>query len=305
VIELRAVESDGDVAAYLDVRNRAEPLDPVTDASLRRNLERPNRLDLLALADGVPVATGFASRNPEDAESSYGFARVFVLPERRRRGIGTRLLEALSDHAAADGREGFLTEARAEDAGSLAFLAHRGYDVVRRIEQLALDLGRSTLTEPALPEGVELVPLVDPALEPRVYEAALEIEPDLPAVEQQVVPPFDDWRAFVFSSELVRNGSFAALAHGEVVGFAVLYARPYGAEHGLTGVRRSRRRQGIARALKLAQINAAREHGLDELRTTNESGNEAIRRLNESLGYVPLATWLTLRGPLIRPEQVG
>jgi len=102
-----------------------------------------------------------------------------------------------------------------------------------------------------------------------------------------------------FSDDLLRSCSFAALAGYVVVGFGVLYERPYGAEHGLTGVRPEWRRRGVARDIKSAQLSAAKAAGIAELRTWNELGNAPIRRLNESLGYRVHAAWLVQRGPLI------
>ena len=64
------------------------------------------------------------------------------------------------------------------------------------------------------------------------------------------------------------KGSFVALEQGEVVGYAGLLERANGsavAEHGLTVVRRDRRRSGIASALKRAQLEWAARSGLVQL----------------------------------------
>jgi GNAT superfamily N-acetyltransferase len=297
VIELRPVSTDEEIEAWLDVRNRAEPADPVTEASLRRGLERPDRLDLVAFEDGTPVGMGFVGRNFEDHDSPFGFGKVFVLDERRRQGIGTQLFAALSEHARSFGREGADTEVREDDEATLDYLRKRGFEVVFRAQQVVLAPASTSVTADA-PPGVELVPLHDD-LAPRTYDATLEIEQDLPVVQQIVTPPYEEWLRLAFNDELLRECSFAALAGDVVVGFACLYARPYGAEHGLTGVRRAWRGKGVARALKSAQIEAARAAGLAELRTLNEVANAPIRHLNESLGYRPLVAWLTLRGPLL------
>jgi GNAT superfamily N-acetyltransferase len=70
------------------------------------------------------------------------------------------------------------------------------------------------------------------------------------------------------------------------------------AEHGLTVVRRDRRRRGIARALKLSQLHWASSTGVVELVTWTQKGNEGMQAINRSLGYVDHARVLTFTGPL-------
>jgi GNAT superfamily N-acetyltransferase len=63
------------------------------------------------------------------------------------------------------------------------------------------------------------------------------------------------------------------------VGYAGLteHAEPGCAEHGLTCVRRDRRGQGIARALKQAQLCWAAGSGVHTLTTWTQQGNERMQ----------------------------
>lgn len=63
---------------------------------------------------------------------------------------------------------------------------------------------------------------------------------------------------------------------------------------GLTGVRRSHRRRGLAVALKLATAGYAREQGYRWIHALNEVDNP-MRRLNEALGFERRYTQLTMR----------
>jgi GNAT superfamily N-acetyltransferase len=97
------------------------------------------------------------------------------------------------------------------------------------------------------------------------------------------------------------ESTFAAVADGEVVGYAKLTfwdAKPDTLFHELTGVKRTWRGRGIARALKHAQLNWAKEQGYTALRTSNEERNEPIRRLNAELGYEPIPGRIKLEGPI-------
>jgi mycothiol synthase len=92
---------------------------------------------------------------------------------------------------------------------------------------------------------------------------------------------------------------FIALAGQEPVGYAALEDFGREAHHGLTAVKRSWRRRGIATALKKTQITAAKRAGFRRLVTSSEDRNEPMRALNEKLGYRPepsLST-IVLRGP--------
>ncbi|HEY8704077.1 MAG TPA: GNAT family N-acetyltransferase [Gaiellaceae bacterium] len=110
-------------------------------------------------------------------------------------------------------------------------------------------------------------------------------------------PPFEEWIA-----QEVRLGAFAvvALEGDEVVGYARLYAMPGHEgrlENGLTAVRRSHRRRGIATALKNAQIAWAAEHGYREIVSSMVEGNAAMRGVNKRLGYRELPALIVVEGP--------
>ncbi len=85
------------------------------------------------------------------------------------------------------------------------------------------------------------------------YELAREGYADMPLVEPVEVS-LEEW---LREEATLPEGSFAALAEGELVGYAGLLALGAGsgaAEHGLTVVRRDRRRCGLATALKRRQL---------------------------------------------------
>src|SRR5205823_8509321 len=115
------------------------------------------------------------------------------------------------------------------------------------------------------------------------YELAHEALADIPVTPALAIS-LEDWeREWVTFPE----GSFVALADGEIVGCAGLMRdpdRPDRAEHGLTAVRRDWRGRGVARALKQATIAWAAANGLRELYTWTQRGNENMQGVNERLG---------------------
>ena len=295
MIELRVVESAADLETWARIKNTVVPNEPVTTAQLTANAE-PERLLLLASLDGVDAGCGIADL------SNFGgraFAAARVLEQYRRRGVGTALTRSLAAHGRSLGRNGVNAFVDAADDDAIAFARGFGLtEVDYQLEQLrTVEPG-----EPAAapPPGVELVSLGD-RREERLRDAweavALAGYEDMP-LPGPVTYRLDTW----LREEATRpEGSFVALEDGEIVGYAGLMERANGdatAEHGLTTVRRDRRRRGIARALKLAQLHCAAQNGVVELVTWTQQGNEGMQALNRSLGYRDASKVLTMQGPL-------
>jgi mycothiol synthase len=293
MIRTRAAESDADLEVWRQVRMVVVPNERAPSVGELRRMDAPDRLLLLAELDGEVVGSGLASRSDM---AGLGSLAPRVLPEARRRGVGTALLEALALHL---GGRGFSeTNASVEDEGSLAFAQRFGFrEVDRQVEQIRVVDDQEE--PPRVPDGVELVSLAErPDLATAVYtELAAEAIADIP-VDRPLDVSLEDWEREWTS---LPEGTFLALAGGDVVGCAGLMRdddRPERAEHSLTAVRRDWRGRGVAKALKRATIAWAAENGIRELYTWTLRGNEPMRRLNERLGYVIRSRCWTVRGPV-------
>jgi GNAT superfamily N-acetyltransferase len=190
-----------------------------------------------------------------------------------------------------------------DDPESLGFAARRGYREERREAGVALDLRRIEQPIVTLPDGVEIVSWAErPELAHGMYAVAREAYVDIPGSEDSEVEPFDDWLAHDMTGAGDEPAAtFVAVAGDEVIGYAKLSltaAAPTIGYHDLTGVRRSWRGRGVARALKATQIAWARQNGFEELRTRNEERNAPIRHLNAEFGYRPITGRIYLVGPL-------
>jgi GNAT superfamily N-acetyltransferase len=291
-LTIRRAETDDDFEAWRCVRIAVLPHERAASVEEMRRMQTPERLLLLAEHDGELVGSGLAGRS----DTGGGFVQPRVLAEQRRHGIGTALLEQLLDHLRRLGYDRIGSSV--EDPGSLAFAERFGFrEVDRQVEQVRT-------IEPDEPEpspfpGVELVSLAErPELFERVYhELAVEALRDF-AVYPPLEVSFEDWqREWLTWPE----GSFVALASGEIVGCAGLLRdedRPDRAEHGLTAVRRDWRRRGLARTLKQRTIAWAAANGLAELYTWTQTGNEGMRAVNEQLGYATRNVSITVRRTL-------
>ena len=298
MIELRRVETEADVDAFLAVRNAVDPDWPLFRPAYLQHIVSPGRVDLLAFDGESAVGTAFVEPKYGNLNGGVGYVSVRVLAERRRAGLGTTLFRSVSALARAAGWGELYSVARHDDADTIDYLKKRGFAEVLRMQQLSLELGGADGVAP-VPEGIDLVPL-EPELDHAAYEATAEIYADIPEDGGAWLGDFDEWRRGELPEHTIRSCTFAAIADGSVVGYATLLDSGDGVGlHGLTGVRRHWRGRGVATALKRAQIVAARSAGLRQLRTTTAFQNAPMLRVNERLGYRRGVAWIHLRGPLL------
>jgi mycothiol synthase len=292
MIRIRRAETDAEIEAWRRVRMAVLPNERTATVEEIRRSSGANQLLLVAELEGRVVGAGIADRSDLAGQGSLA---PRVHPDARRRGVGTALLRVLAEHVQ---RLGFdQAGSLAEDEGSLAFAERFGFrEVDRDVEQV-----RAVGDErwPEIPDDLTVVSVADrPELFPRIYhELALEAFHDF-ALDRPIEISLETWeREWATWPE----GSFVALADGEIVGFAGLLQdddRPDRAENSLTAVRRDWRRRGLASLLKRMAIAWAAEHGIREIYTWTQTGNGAMRAVNEGLGYVTRSTCFRVRGRL-------
>ena len=275
---IRRASTSADYAHCAEINNAVNPDGAVT-------------ADVIASAPGACLVHrgGYAYVGGSSIPGS-AFAMVRVRPEARRRGVGGALLAEARAQARELGCETLWGRVHQGDEETLAFVAHRGFEGVNREYEVLLEIA---------PGDGDVAPAIA-ELRPEhlrgTYAVAAECIPEMALPQHADVQPFDDWLA-----EEERNSpvAFVALDGDEVVGYARLYSMPAfpgRLENGFTGVRRSHRRRGIATALKRAQIAWATAHGYTELVTSSVEANEAMRGVNERLGYRPLPGWIVVQG---------
>jgi GNAT superfamily N-acetyltransferase len=307
VVAVRAVSSDADLESIIALRARIDPILETTVDDLRFLASRIRApLHVLATADGEPAGFGIAGVFPEQEAEPFAFADLGVPSEFRRRGIGSALHLALSEHVRDLGKSALQLEVPEQDTEAIGFFQKRGYVEIERQKAVELDL---TALEPELPQpplGVEIFSwAARPDLIKRMYELYREASADIPGLDAETSWTSAEWRVRELERPSRRHDlSFLAVIDGEVVGYATLDVFPAGGFHGLTAVARAWRRKGVGRVLKRSQIAAAKEVGLERLYTESEEHNEPMRSLNEELGFRPIPGMVVLRGPLA-PAREG
>ena len=276
---IRRADATDDYEVCAAIKNAIEPDDPVTAGQL-------------AEARGVLLLhgrDGFAFVDRSSVPDS-AYAMVRVRPEARRRGIGESLLAAAADEAARLGCRSIWGRVAALDGASLAFVLRRGF----REETRDVVVGRTIRPcEGEVAAGI--VELREEHLR-GAYEVVVECMPEIAVPQRAEAAPFEEW---LDREHRGSAAAFVALDGPNVVGYARLLdvpAVPGRLENGLTAVRPSHRRRGIATALKRAQFAWASKHGFRELVTSMVAGNEAMRAVNERLGYRPLDESIVVQG---------
>jgi GNAT superfamily N-acetyltransferase len=297
VHEIRPCAGDADKVASLAFYNAVWPLDAIT-MDEARSFESRATAYADFLAEGGSAWIGLLPWRP-----GFGEALVTVLPEHRRRGLGTAFYQRISAWLGEHDVHEIDATVPEDDEESIAFAAKRGFEEVERNGRMILELEGIDPEHPTAPAGVAIVTWDQrPDLDRGIYEVACEAFPDIPGDRDQLMEPFEDWLEHEMKGSGDRaDATFLAVAGDEVVGyskFSLTEAQPTVAHHDMTAVKRAWRRRGIAGALKRTQILWAKKQGYERLATQNEVRNEPIRRLNERLGYREAPGRIVMRGPL-------
>jgi mycothiol synthase len=295
--------------AYVAIRSTVTPEDPASlEVARWEDRAYPGQGErLIATLEERPVGVAAVGRIRVYApEFERYWLGIWVLPEARRQGVGSRLYQAASAIARAAGKTGFETMTSERQTDALAFLDHRGFVVIDRDKMVELDLHGLPAPTIEAPDGIEITSLAEhPELTHGVHAVAVEAFEDIPTSGGPVeARPYEEWRARDVARASIPPAAFAIAldrASGTVVGYASLELIPGSttrAWHDMTGVLRRWRGRGVARALKLATIRWAIEHELEVLETGNDEQNLPMRAVNARLGYHPIPDELGLRGPL-------
>src|SRR5919109_111705 len=123
-------ETDADLEALIAVRQAVDPRAHPKLENLRhaRDSSTSGLVFLVGRISGGPVACGFIEASSDD----FAEGDISVIPDRRRRGIGSALLARISAHAKSLGKDSRQLEVRKSDEASRRFLAHRGFTAVKR-----------------------------------------------------------------------------------------------------------------------------------------------------------------------------
>ena len=112
-----------DLTAIEEIERVAYPT-PWSRSMFAGELSKPSSICLGAFEDGRLLGYLITSRYVD----AWHVMNVAVDPEYRRRGIATRLLEALFEMTKNDGRRGYTLEVRVSNAGAISLYERLGFE---------------------------------------------------------------------------------------------------------------------------------------------------------------------------------
>ncbi|MCG8966013.1 GNAT family N-acetyltransferase [Streptomyces sp. CL12-4] len=267
------------------------------------------RLAWLAGGDGGdPLGSAFLRVFTREGQEHLAELQVNVHTAERRRGVGSRLVEAAVAAAREAGRRAVVAQADAGTPGD-HFLAARGFRKVLTLTyaRLALDAwdsGRAGEIDAIVGRphpGYRLVSWRGTVPEElaETFADSRRAMDDMPMDDTDYgVVAWDVERVLAVAKTVADRGELlttvAAVdeSDGSVVGFSELVVPGDGKGDGLhygTGVLPEHRGHGLGRWMKAESIRLARaDHpGLGGLVTDTADSNTPMRGINDALGYVP------------------
>jgi mycothiol synthase len=247
-----------------------------------------------------------------DQDSLRYHPRTFVIdgmvhPSYQRQGIGyalyTQVVEALRPFDPLCLR----IRIRVEMKPGIHFLLARGFREGRRLWESYLDLTRVTpLCDTSYEEWRQAQGLVihsfkeleaDPAHSRKLFQLTSELSQDVPLPEPRSTLSYEDFVTYKLQHpSILPEGCFIAQDHDEYIGLTELKttAKKTILATGLTAVKSSYRKRGIAHMLKQRCLAYAKAHGYTAIQTRNDTRNLPILTLNEEVGFVKRYLWLEL-----------
>ncbi|MFT2721462.1 GNAT family N-acetyltransferase [Deinococcus sp. A31D244] len=284
----------------------ANPHDPLTGEEFRHQMHEQRDWGygwtVLVARDGAEVL-GVAAyhQNPGAFHPHRYGLDLAVAPHAQGRGVGGALWQALHADLRGRGAESARLLAREDHPVAPGFLTRRGFVGDRRYFMSTLSVPDfdaapyAALEDRVQSRGVRIRTLADlraadtPDLVGRLHALMSDVRQDVPRAEpatplsRQV---FED--GVLGDPGLLPDTYLIAEVGGDWIGQTVCFRSGASPDllTGLTGVTRSWRGQGVATALKLAAIRAARTLGAPTIRTDNASDNAPMLAINDRLGFV-------------------
>ncbi len=301
----------GNASAFIAAQNEAVPLHPLSLGEFARDLEKlePHLQYHLLVAEGNGEIMGAANyyRNPGAYHPHKFQLQLFVRPEFQSKGIGNALYDAVLEGLRPLEPISLRAQIRENEPTAIRFALNRGFEETKRdfesiLETIHFDASAyDGLISRLKSEGVTFKTfreLDTPEFRHAFHEVFGIVRLDVPRSE----PPTPLTFAFFIENviddpEMLQDVFWFALLGEEILGFTGGYsgAKPGWMDTWLTAVRREYRGRGIAQALKVLAIQAAKEAGFSSIRTDNDTRNSAMLAVNVKLGFARQPAVLSVR----------
>jgi mycothiol synthase len=200
----------------------------------------------------------------------------------------------------------------------IEFLTQKGFKPVMREPLSRLELGDfdptifAGIVKKVRDAGIRIASVAelresDLNWQHKLYELEWELMQDVPSPDPTEKRSFEMFvKNTLEDPGFLSEGYFVALDGDQYVGQTALWVAQADKEKfltGLTGVKRSYRRKGIATVLKLRSIAYAQKRGIKAIETGNEENNPMFQ-INLRLGYKAQPAWVEFEKRL-QDEETG
>ncbi len=234
----------------------------------------------LARVDGEPVGFAFAFV-PPTANGSFAMIRIGVLETHRRRGLGTRLLEAtvaaLAPLRASRGLNELCLSAQTPNPAVEAFAMRLGFPYVRTFWKMVRPLDPAHPPVPAWPPGIEV--RVFDGGEPAIRDWTDAYNDAFAEQFHFVRASLDHTRAISRLVQFRADGLVLAHRGGTCVGFCRNSVRGRAGEIAVLGTVRAARRIGLGRALLRWSVAWLERQDVASIELGVDGENESALRL--------------------------
>lgn len=286
---------------------RAKPREAMTAEQINAQMRFASSIKVMKRVlvwDGAAIVGsmgfGYGIADPREP----WFFKFTAFPDERHHEIASLLYEHLRvtmrSFAAPEAR----SQVREDDVYDVRFLAGSGFTEYARQWESRLELGtydvEALTPKTAPPPGISYTTLaargVDDAFLRALHALFCPLLADVPSPDPAPLPTFEKF-CETFLDPKMRRPELFLVAMKDDAPVGLLVHREDGTEGtalqiDFLGVHRDYRKLGVALALKILGMRAAKELGYRSIRTWNDTANQRVLTLNGRLGFVRQPAWI-------------
>lgn len=235
--------------------------------------------------------------------------RIDVHPDYEGYELASRLYERLMltlQEEAPHALVMLTADSREDKPNKMRFLAEQGFEQVMRepishLDVAAFDEAKfAGAVEKSRQAGIKIRTIselerLDPDWKQKLWDVRWHILQDIPSPQPRTREPLEEFEKRLHGHpNFDPDAWFIAVDQEEYVAYSNFYVTstmPDKLFTGVTGVRKSHRRRGIATTLKVHGIAFAKAYGAKVIQTENEENNP-MYELNMQLGFEPAPAWV-------------